>query len=143
MRLIDLPPLWLLAFLVPTWAVPVSLPWGGAFWPGVFLLVVAAALTVAALVEFARARTTVIPHQVPNALLTGGVFRWTRNPIYLADLLVLLGLSLIWGQLVGLLLLPVLWVVLERRFILPEEARLRAAFPEAFEDYAKTTRRWI
>ncbi len=143
MRLLDLPPLWLLAFLLLTWTVPVPLPWGSAFWPGVALLVVAAALTVAALVEFARARTTVIPHRAPDALITSGVFRWTRNPIYLADLLVLLGLSLIWGRLAGLLLLPALWAVLELRFIRPEEARLYEAFPDYFKAYAKTVRRWI
>lgn len=143
MRFIDLPPLWLLLCLVLTWIVPVPLPWGGAFWPGIVLLVAAAALMLAALVEFARARTTVIPHRVPDVLITSGVFRWTRNPIYLADLLILLGLSLIWGRLAGVLLLPALWAVLELRFVLPEEARLQTAFPDAFEAYAKTTRRWI
>ncbi len=107
------------------------------------MLVVAAALTLAALVEFARARTTVIPHRAPVALISSGIFRWTRNPIYLADLLVLLGLSLIWGRLAGLLLLPAFWAVLELRFILPEEARLYEAFPDEFKAYSKTVRRWI
>ncbi len=143
MRMIDLPPLWLLACLVLTWISPWGLPWGAAFWPGIVILGAAALLTIAALAEFARARTTVIPHQTPGALIKSGIFRWTRNPIYLADVLILLGFALIWGKLLGLLLVPGLAVLLERRFIRPEEDRLRSKFGDAFEAYSSATRRWF
>lgn len=143
MKFVDLPPIWLLGALILVWMSPWSLPWGPAFWPGLALLVLAAALTIAALREFMRARTTVIPHLNPDALITGGIFRWTRNPIYVADLLILVGLTLIWGKLLGLVLaLPLAWL-LQKRFILGEEARLRAAFGDAFEAYAAKTRRWL
>ena len=100
-------------------------------------------LTVAALVEFARSKTTVIPHLDPTALITGGVFRWTRNPIYLADALILAGFALIWGKVLGLILVPALALLLDRRFIRGEEARLSTAFGEAFAAYAAQTRRWF
>lgn len=143
MRFLDLPPIWLAGALALTWVSPWGLPWGTTFWPGIILLVVAAGLTLAALREFARARTTIIPHLQPAALITSGVFRWTRNPIYVADVLILAGLALIWGKIFGLVLVPVLVILLERRFIRGEEARLSAAFGPAFDAYAARTRRWL
>ena len=143
LKAFDLPPLWLVACLVVAWVVPLSAPWGTAPLAGYACLALAALLVIAALFAFGRARTTPIPHQMPSALITTGVFRFSRNPIYLADLLIMLGCALIWGSLLGLLLIPVLFAVLERRFILPEEERLRTAFPDAFDAYTRQTRRWV
>ena len=143
MKYLDLPPIWLVAALLLTWLSPWAVPAGPAFWPGAALLALATGLTAAAIVEFARARTTVIPHREPVALITSGIFRWTRNPIYLADVLILAGFALISGRLLGLVLVPALVVLLERRFIRGEEARLRSAFGERFEAYAAKTRRWL
>lgn len=143
MRWIDLPPVWLLGCLLATWLSPWLLPTGRHTAVGVALLALAAGLTLAALVKFLAARTTFVPRRQPDALITSGVFRLTRNPIYLADLLVLAGFALFWGKSLGLLLLPVLFLVLKHRFILGEEARLRAAFGAAFEAYSARTRRWL
>ncbi|MDJ0640442.1 MAG: isoprenylcysteine carboxylmethyltransferase family protein [Paracoccaceae bacterium] len=143
MRMLDLPPVWLAVCLAVTWVMPWGLPGGTFFWPGVTLIVVAGGLVVAALAAFAQARTTVMPHRVPQALVTGGIFRFSRNPIYLADLLILLGFALIWGRVVGLLLVPVLAILLQRRFILPEEARMREKFGAEFDAYTAATRRWL
>jgi protein-S-isoprenylcysteine O-methyltransferase Ste14 len=57
--------------------------------------------------------------------------------------MILLALSLIWGSALGLLLTPALVVVLDKRFIKPEEARLSAAFGEAFEVYRGQVRKWF
>lgn len=84
-----------------------------------------------------------IPRQTPSALITTGIFRLSRNPIYLADLLILAGFSLIWGKPLGLVLVPVLAWILFARFIQGEEARLRAMFGAEFEAYAARTRRWL
>ncbi|MEM6385252.1 MAG: methyltransferase [Pseudomonadota bacterium] len=143
MKWLDLPPFWLLGCLFVTWPIPVRAAWAHWPWLGTLTLVIAAALVGAALFEFRRARTTPIPHLTPSALISNGIFRWTRNPIYLADLLILFGLSVIWAKPLGLLLVPVLWLILERRFILAEEARLQAEFPEGFAVYAGTVRRWL
>jgi protein-S-isoprenylcysteine O-methyltransferase Ste14 len=143
MKFLDLPPIWLVAALILTWLSPWTWLWGPALWVGMCLLAGAAGLTGAALLEFYRVRTTVIPHLQPSALISSGIFRWTRNPIYLADVLILAGFALIWGKPAGLLLVPLLIVLLERRFIRPEEGRLRTAFGDAFERYAAKTRRWL
>ncbi len=143
MKWIDLPPVWTLVALVIAYNVPFPDIIGPAVVFGSLLLVLAGTLFVTALFEFSRARTTVVPHQNPSALITSGIFRLSRNPIYLADLLVLAGLSLIWGKFLGLLLVPALGWWLQRRFILPEEVTLEARFPEDFATYSQNTRRWL
>lgn len=144
MRAVDLPPIWLAAFLGIVWVSPVvEFASGPLRAAGLLCLAFAFVLVVAAVFEFARARTSVIPHQEPTALITTGIFRFSRNPIYLADVLILAGLSLVWGKLLGLILVPALVTLLHRRFIEPEEARLRKAFGEDFEVYEQATRRWL
>lgn len=147
MRYLDYPPVWLIAAL--------GLVWGETqVWPGLLgspvvehvgtgLALVAVVLFLLAAVEFLRARSTIIPHQMPSALITRGIFAFSRNPIYLADVLLLVGLSLRWGAVSGLLLAPVLVWVLQTRFILAEEARLRTAFGAGAEAYFARVRRWF
>nr|WP_255618429.1 isoprenylcysteine carboxylmethyltransferase family protein [Roseibaca sp. Y0-43] len=96
-----------------------------------------------AALSFLRARSTIVPHEVPAKLITGGLYRLSRNPIYLADLMLLGGLALVWGSVAGLVLVPALARILTRRFIEPEEARLRAAFGPEAEAFFQRTRRWI
>lgn len=145
-RYLDYPPIWLLGALGLVWLetilAPQILP-GAAVWAGNALVLAGLGIIVAAAVEFWRARSTIIPHQMPRALITRGIFALSRNPIYLADLLLLVGFSLRWGAVSGLLLAPVLAWVLHQRFILSEESRLRAAFGAAADAYFARTRRWV
>ena len=143
MKWIDLPPVWLLATLAVAWGWRWPAAWEGTLWAGILGLVAAGVLTVGAVVEFARARTTIIPREAPSALITSGIFRLSRNPIYLADLLILAGASLLLGSVPGLCLVPALWWVLRTRFILGEEARLSGVFGKEYEAYRSRTRRWI
>ena len=143
MKWIDLPPVWL--------AVSLCLAWAGLwrFDPGPLAilgwmgLVVGAALTFLAVVAFVGAKTTIIPRHDPDALITHGIFRWTRNPIYLADVLFLLGGSLIWGAWIGCVLVPAFALMLDRRFIQGEEAVLARVYGENFDVYCQSVRRWI
>lgn len=144
---LDLPPVWLVAFGAAIWAwakltpfAPMQRP--GVTEGGVALIAVALILMVWAAVEFRRHRTTLIPGEEPSALVTGGPYRFSRNPIYLADALILVGWCLTQGALIPMVLVPVFMWVIERRFILPEEDRLRAAFGEGFTEWASRVRRW-
>lgn len=142
----DYPPVWLAGCAAAAFGLARIVPggFGGlGFWPGNALIVAGVALMVLAAARMLHARTTIIPHEAPAALVTGGIFALTRNPIYLGDVLVLLGLVLRWDALIALPLVPVLGLVLQKRFILPEEGRLRAAFGAAFKAYGARTRRWI
>lgn len=148
MRWLDLPPVWLAGFLALVWAVSRALPglataFGWQPFAAMAFLFGGAALMGLAAFEMARARTTIIPHRQPAALVRTGVFRLSRNPIYLGDMLVLAAAILWTGAVVAL---PILWVfkrVIEARFIRPEETRLNDAFGDSFRDWTKVTRRWI
>lgn len=144
---LDYPPVWLLAAIaiarVEGWVFgrlldePVlTLAGNVLFWAGLVILGVAA-------LAFVHARSTIVPHRVPARLITTGLYRVSRNPIYLADLMILGGLALSWGSIAGLLLVPVLGQILAARFIMPEEARIRAAFGAQADAYFARTRRWL
>ncbi len=101
--------------------------------------------SVAGLVAFRRASTTVNPLQPDRAssLVTAGVYRITRNPMYVGFLLVLLAwatyLSAIWA-LAG----PLAFYVFMNRFqIEPEERVLNRLFGQAYEAYCLRVRRWL
>lgn len=146
-RALDWPPVWLAGFLIVAWALQRVLPagpFGGAGrLAGGLLGGAGVALMVAAAVQMAAARTTVIPRRDPAALVTSGVFRISRNPIYLGDALVLAGAILWWDLGLALPLVPAFVLIINRRFILDEEARLRAAFGPEFAAWARRTRRWL
>jgi protein-S-isoprenylcysteine O-methyltransferase Ste14 len=102
-------------------------------------------IALAGVVEFRRARTTVDPTDPgkSNTVVTSGIYRASRNPMYLGFLLALLawaaGLSNA-GTLFG----PVLFVLYMNRFqILPEERILRSRFGSQYDTYSQTVRRWI
>lgn len=146
LRLIDLPPVWLVAFGGLGWGldglVDLSLPFGLSSL-GPVLLGAGAALFGLGGLQMLLARTTVIPRRDPAALVTGGVFRLTRNPIYLGDAALLTGVFLWWDAPEALPIVPAFMVLIARRFIRDEEARLRAAFGGAFDDWAARVRRWL
>jgi protein-S-isoprenylcysteine O-methyltransferase Ste14 len=144
---LDYPPVWLLGALALAKAETLLL--GPAFQLGALTAIgnllfwAGLAIMGFAALSFLRARSTIVPHETPANLITGGLYRLSRNPIYLADLMLLGGLALVWGSLVGLVLVPVLARILTRRFIEPEEARLRAAFGTKAEAFFARTRRWV
>ena len=148
MKWLDLPPVWLAAFLAAAWGISGVLP-GLAVdaawlrWLGAMLVGAGLGLMMLAVLQMAKHRTTVIPHRQPTALVSTGVFRISRNPIYLGDALILTGTILWWGAVAALpLVVGFIWLI-SLRFISPEEARLRAGFGEDFADWSERTRRWL
>ena len=145
-QVLDIPPVWLVGHAVAAWLLSRALPptlGGWALVPGVALIAAGAALLFWSAWHFRRARTTIVPHLRPTALLTSGPYGLSRNPIYLADALVLAGLCLLWRCWPALLLVPLFVWVITARFIRSEEARLSATFGEAFHDWEARVRRWI
>jgi protein-S-isoprenylcysteine O-methyltransferase Ste14 len=92
---------------------------------------------------FARHRTTVNPYLGASALCMSGPFRFSRNPIYLGDWFILLGVSLLLNTLWPLAFAPLIWIMLRFGVILHEEAHLEAKFGDAYRDYKTRVRRWI
>lgn len=145
MKWIDLPPVWLVWFILLGSLLPVFEPVPSWMRPvGAILVLLGVALAIWAVTEMRRAKTTPVPHQRASALVTQGPFAWSRNPIYLADLLILVGVYLWWGVWWASVpaLLALAWV-LTKRFIEPEEARLREDFGVAFGDWCTSVRRWL
>lgn len=143
----DLPPLWLLLFLALNWAVARVLP-GAVNWTLLSVLswgFIAVGLVLIAWSAwwFWHHKTPIEPHHAPKSLIIEGPYRLSRNPIYLAMAIILGGSILGRGQVICLVLLPIFVVILNRRFIVAEEAGLRAAFGAQAETYLQKTRRWV
>lgn len=149
MKWIDLPPVWLLACLGLAWWQKTYHTLGLSFGPvwadllGGLLVGGGVILALLAVYEMRRHRTTIMPHQTAARLVTSGIFKRTRNPIYLGDALILTGLILYWDAVLALPLIPVFVWIIETRFIEPEEARLKQKFPRDFHRYSADTRRWL
>jgi len=145
---IDMPPIWLAACLVLAWWQKTIWPVGsfGPVWADLLggLLVGGGVLLMAlAVFEMQRHKTTLIPHKEAARLVTTGIFSRSRNPIYLGDSMLLAGLILYWDAVLALPLVPLFVWLIEKRFILPEEMRLRRKFLAEFSKYEQQTRRWL
>lgn len=144
------PPVIDATFALAMWATARLLPGLSADWPGRIALSVALAsagilLALAGVVSFRRHRTTVNPlkPQGASALVSTGVYAFTRNPMYLGMLVVLVAWGLYLSNLAAAVLVPLFVPCLNRLQILPEERVLRAKFGAAFDAYAARVRRWI
>lgn len=113
------------------------------YWLGLPLLAMGLAITVVARVQFVRARTNIYTFRAPDCLVTDGMFRFTRNPMYLGFSAALAGLSLFLGTLPGMLLAVAFVIISDRWYIAFEEEMLRARFGEHYLRYAQRTRRWL
>ncbi|MFK8048707.1 MAG: isoprenylcysteine carboxylmethyltransferase family protein [Halioglobus sp.] len=92
---------------------------------------------------FRRAGTDLVPFKNVSALVTTGVYRMTRNPMYLGMATVLLGTAITVGIAAAIIVPIAFMVIIQFRFILPEEEMLRGIFPEDFPAYCERVRRWI
>jgi protein-S-isoprenylcysteine O-methyltransferase Ste14 len=100
-------------------------------------------LNLAADNSFKRRQTTVKPQEKSSGLVTDGVFRISRNPMYLGMVLILAGLALIFGSLAPWLVVILFAFFLDRIFICYEEKNLQETFGKQWSDYCHRVRRWI
>ncbi len=142
------PPVWLLLALIAIFALnelyplvrftglPFQLAGGVVIVVGLLLLVTANGL-------FVRAGNDVIPFRSVSTLLTGGVYRFSRNPMYLGMVCVLLGCALTVGVVSALPVPLIFAAVVQARFIRPEERMLYGLFPGEYPAYCQRVRRWL
>ncbi|GAB3104640.1 hypothetical protein GCM10027081_35450 [Cupriavidus yeoncheonensis] len=97
------------------------------------------------MVSFLRAKTTMNPVRPDTAslLVTDGVFRFTRNPMYLSLLLYLLAWAVYLSNWLALLLLPLFVLYINRFQIAPEERMLSSLFDAQYVAYKGKVRRWL
>lgn len=129
--------------LLPLALLPPAAVTSPVSWAGGLVALVGLALETAAAQALTRAGTTTRPNAAPDALVSGGPFRWSRNPFYLGLVLVLAGLMLALSLDWFFLAVPLLWLALDRLVVPREEAALAAGFGADWHAYRGRTRRWF
>ena len=115
-------------------------PWR---WAGALLIVAGVGLVLVVARLFRRAGTTIMPFEESSALVVEGPYRASRNPIYLGMAIALAGVAILLGTLTPWIVIPLFVIAIDRRFVVGEEAMLRARFGAAYDDYRSRVRRWI
>ena len=143
-----LPPVFFLGGLVLQWGLHAFVPiirivpeaWAVV---GAIPIVVGVAVVVLVDRGFKRVSTAINPFDHPSVLVTSGVFRVSRNPIYLAMIVILIGGAFAWGTLTPFVVPPALAWFLSQKFIVMEEAALSQTFGEDYDRYKRRVRRWL
>ncbi len=133
--------MWGVSRLTPSW----SFDFQGATWLAMGIGLVGCCIAALGVWEFGRAGTTVDP-RVPDKsekLVVSGVYKFSRNPMYLGFLLILCAWSLKLNSPLSLLLLPFFVLYMNRFQIIPEERWMLDKFDESYEKYCTQVRRWI
>jgi protein-S-isoprenylcysteine O-methyltransferase Ste14 len=144
----SVPPVYVLVALLVMGAFHLGFPIARIFPPpyhyaGLVLMGIAIALVLWAALHFRRARTAIVPFQPSTALVTGGPFRFTRNPMYVGMAGVLLGAAVFLGTVTPFIVIPAFMGLIRERFILAEEALMEETFGAAYLEYKAKVRRWL
>ena len=144
------PPLVVLGVALLMWLAALAVP--GLAWHmaartvcALVLAALGAGIAVAGVVSFVRAHTTVNPLKpsAASSLVVTGVYHFTRNPMYLGDLVILIGWAVFLANAVSFLLLPVFVLYINRFQIGPEEKALAGLFGAGYAAYQSRVRRWL
>jgi len=133
--------MWMLAGLVPALGVP----WGGSLAAGAVIALLGLASGLAGPIPVGRARTPADPRRPARAstLVTAGIYGYSRNPMYLGVLLILIGWAVYLGNVLSGLCALGFVAYISRFQILPEERLLQEKFGEDFLAYKSAVRRWL
>ncbi len=133
--------MWLLSILFPAFTLAPLRSLTGA----VLIGLAGVAISMAGIVSFRRAQTTMDPRRPAetSTLVTTGIYRMTRNPMYLGTLLVLIGWGVFLGNVAALVCAFVFVPYISRYQIQPEERLLQDKFGAEFTSYKARVRRWI
>lgn len=127
----------------------VPLPWPPSplgdmlFALGILLIAGALFIDFSAMRAMNRARTTIMPHKASEHLVVEGPFKWSRNPIYVANVMIVSGLGFVFGSLWHILMAALVGILINVLAIPGEERHLEHRFGKPYRDYVKKVRRWI
>lgn len=133
--------MWGLAAFAP--ALAFDFP--GRWWAGAILIAAGLAIGIAAFLQFRRAETTINP-MTPDrtsALVTRGLYGLSRNPIYVADAIILVACALLFANALAFAAAVAFVAYIDRFQIRPEERALRERFGPSYETYCREVRRWL
>ena len=136
----------LCGILLISWALPeLKLKFFGQIYVAIFLVVVGVVVGLTAIRRFYQFDTTVLPQEMDrsSALVTSGILKISRNPMYLGMAAVIAGVGIGIGTWVMVLILGLFVFWITEYQIKPEERSLVKIFGSEFEDYKSKVRRWI
>lgn len=93
--------------------------------------------------QFQKSKTPISPNASPTQLHQNGLYKITRNPMYLGIVIGLIGIALLSTRVTNLVFPIIYFFIMDRFFIIKEEANLEKEFGERFLDYKRKVRRWI
>jgi protein-S-isoprenylcysteine O-methyltransferase Ste14 len=133
--------MWLTSSLGP----PVVVPFGVRVGVALALGVIGLSISISGMVSFRRAKTTINPSKpsAASSLVTNGVYRYTRNPMYLGLSVTLMGWAVFLSNLLALLAVPLFVLYINRFQINPEERVLSSLFGAEYAVYKEEVRRWL
>lgn len=133
--------MWLIAQYVP--ALSADIPGRKAL--AVLFFCLSALVAIPAIAAFRSAGTTVDPRDPDKTtrLVVRGVYRYSRNPMYLGLFFLLIAWAFYLSNLLAFATLPLFVLAMNRLQIRPEEAAMAAQFGDEYRHYRKTVRRWI
>ena len=110
-----------------------------------FFLCLAASLCLTSIIKFRKHKTTLNPlmPEESTALVTTGIFKFSRNPMYLSLLNLLIAFSIYLGSFLALIIIPLFVVYINLFQIKPEEKAMLKLYGKEFENYCSNVRRWI
>lgn len=134
-----------IAMALTAYVVPAAVSVPAKLWLAAGLVLAGGGVAMAGVVAFRRQKTTVNPltPERASALVNTGIYRRSRNPMYLGFLLALLGFAVFLANWVAALWLPLFVLYMNRFQIQPEERALTALFGQQFVDYCQSVRRWL
>jgi protein-S-isoprenylcysteine O-methyltransferase Ste14 len=143
-----IPPGWLLVALLASAALHHWLPIARLLSPpvsryGAGLLGAGVLLVISGVVTFRRAQTPIVPFERSTTLVTHGVYRFTRNPMYLGLTLVLAGVAMLLGSIGAFVPLPLFVWIIDYGYIRAEERFLAEIFGDDYAHYMHVVRRWL
>ena len=110
---------------------------------GIIIVFLGIVLSAISANMFVKADTGLLPFEEATALVTGGIFRFTRNPMYLGMFLMVFGAAFLMGSIGALIPLLVFMLIIRYNFVAGEERFMEAAFGQQYLDYKSKVRRWI
>ena len=142
-----LPPVYFLAAILSMVALHFLLPIARilppAYSSGGVLILIGMSLILWAVRLFVKAGTAIKPFEASTKMIVAGPYRWSRNPIYLGMVFLLLGVGLALGTLTPFAVVPLYVWLIQKNFIAHEEAMLDKSFGAAYAEYKKRIRRWL
>jgi len=129
----------LLHFFIPVYQLT-PYPWNAS---GMIPLALGIVLNLATDNAFKKRGASVNPFEEPTVLITSGAFNYSRNPMCLGMVMILIGVAFLLGSLSPFIIIPVFAITMDRIFIVTEENMLKERFDDEWMHYKTNVRRWI